>query len=341
MKRKIVRLSRDTLVKPYYLQGSSPLVFQPIVDNVNLIAWAESNHEFIEQQLLKHGAILFRGFNLDSVNKFEQLITATSGDPLEYSERSSPRSQVSGNIYTSTDHPADQEIFLHNEQSYNIHFPTRIFFFCMTPAQQGGETPIADTRKVLSLISPEIRAHFAEKHYMYVRNFGDGFGLSWQTTFGTSDKAAVEDYCHKNDIGFKWKEGGRLKTTQVRRAIAEHPRTGELVWFNHATFFHFSTLESELSDKLITEFREEDLPNNTYYGDGAPIEPSVMDELRSAYLQEKVIFSWRQGDVLMLDNMLMAHGRQSYAGPRKVVVGMAGLCSWKDLSASQIPRHNL
>ena len=27
---------------------------------------------------------------------------------------------------------------------------------------------------------------------MYVRNFGDGFGLDWRTVFQTDDRAAVE-----------------------------------------------------------------------------------------------------------------------------------------------------
>jgi hypothetical protein len=91
----------------------------------------------------------------------------------------------------------------------------------------------------------------------------------------------------------------------------------------HATFFHISTLEPATRAALLSVLPEEDLPYNTYYGDGSPIEASVMDELRSAYLQETISFPWRRGDVLFLDHMLMAHGRAPYTGPRKVLVGMA------------------
>jgi alpha-ketoglutarate-dependent taurine dioxygenase len=300
-----------------------PLLIQPALDGVDLIAWATNNRELIEKYLLKHGGILFRNFPLKRVEDFEQFITGVSGEPLEYHERSSPRSQVSGNIYTSTDYPPDQSIFLHNENSYQQNWPLRIFFFCTIPPQQGGETPIADVRKVYERINPAIRDRFRQKQVMYVRNFGDGFGLSWQTVFQTTDKKAVEQYCQRSGIECEWRSGNRLRTRRVGPAIVNHPHTGEMLWFNHATFFHLTTLEPTISAALTAEFEEEDLPNNTYYGDGTPIENAVLDELRQAYAQETVVFSWQKGDLLMLDNMLTAHGRTPFVGPRQILTGMS------------------
>jgi alpha-ketoglutarate-dependent taurine dioxygenase len=95
------------------------------------------------------------------------------------------------------------------------------------------------------------------------------------------------------------------------------------VWFNHATFFHISTLSQSVREALLAEFKEEDLPNNTYYGDGTGIEPAVMDELRDAYTQEMVVSPWQEGDIVMLDNMATSHGRMPFAGPRQVLFAMA------------------
>jgi alpha-ketoglutarate-dependent taurine dioxygenase len=331
--RKLVRIPKDTLVKTSYLddQKRFPLVIEPSAEYVNPVSWAASNRELIEDHLSHHGAILFRNFNLRAVGEFEQFIEAASDSPLEYQERSSPRSRVSGNIYTSTDHPAEQHIFLHNEQSYNQIFPMKIYFFCVTPAPQGGETPIADCRKVLKRLDPRLIQSFSQRKYMYVRNFGDGFGLSWQEAFQTTIKSDVEEYCHKNEIEFEWKKNNRLRTRQIRRAIARHPRTGQDIWFNHLTFFHVTTLESAVRDSLLNEFGEDELPNQTYYGDGAAIENSVLDEIRHAYLSEATTFSWQKGDLLMLDNILTAHGRRPYVGPRKIIVGMAELFDWKNV----------
>ncbi|HEU5133187.1 MAG TPA: TauD/TfdA family dioxygenase, partial [Pyrinomonadaceae bacterium] len=164
----------------------------------------------------------------------------------------------------------------------------------------------------------------------YARNFGEGFGLPWQETFQTRSKADVEQYCSEHEITCTWLKDDRLRTTQVRPVIARHPRTGELTWFNHATFFHISTLNPTMRDFFLSEFAEEGLPNNTYYGDGSRIEPEVMDHLRQAYLQEKIVFPWQKSDVLMVDNMLASHAREPYSGERRVVTGMADPHRWKD-----------
>lgn len=321
---KVISNSQTGFIKTTHLEPQTmlPLVVQPNLEGVKLSVWAESNHGFIQTNLLNHGAILFRNFKVDSADEFESFALAISGGLLEYKERSSPRSPVKGNIYTSTDYPADQSIFLHNENSYQHSWPMKILFYCATSAEQGGETPIADCRKVFQRISPEIQARFIEKGWMYVRNFGDGFGLPWQTVFQTTDRAVVEDHCRKNGIQVEWKEGDRLRTRSVLPVVTRHPNTGEQVWFNHATFFHVSTLPPLIRESLKAGFKEEDLPTNTYYGDGSKIEDSVMDVLRDAYQQEKVVFPWQQGDVLLLDNMLVAHGRNPYAGARKVLVAM-------------------
>jgi len=325
VRRKAVGVTPEELIKIEFLQPKTkfPLVIKPAIKGIHLQSWAKNNRKFVQTQLLKYGAILFRDFKLKLADEFEQIIVAICEEALEYRYRASPRTQVSGRIYTSTDYPADRSIFPHNEHSYSPTFPLKIFFFCMTPAQEGGETPIGSCRKIFERIDPKIRDRFIEKKVMYVRNFGDGFGLPWQTVFQTSDKGKVEEYCYSNSIEVEWKEDNRLRTHQVGPAVVKHPYTGEMIWFNHATFFHVSTLEPDIRDSLLATFKEKDLHTNTYYGDGSPIEPSVLEHLREAYQQEMITFSWQKGDVLMLDNMLVVHGRQSFVPPRKILVGMA------------------
>lgn len=333
IRRARISSAHQTLVKAWPLEADNPLplVIHPALAGVDLAEWAKLNRDFIEAKSLKHGAILFRNFNLATAGDFETVLHAITDDLMEYRERSSPRSAVGDRIYTSTDYPATQAIFPHNEHSYSKRFPLKLFFFCVTPAQSGGATPIADCRNVLRRLSPATKERFAEKKWMYVRNFNDGFGLSWQTVFQTEDKAKVEEYCRDFQIHVEWKKGNRLRTRQVRPAVSTHPTTGDSVWFNHATFFHVSTLEASTRDELLAEFKDEDLPNNTYYGDGSKIEPRVLDELRDAYRQELVSFPWQQGDLLMIDNMLTAHSRASYTGARKILVAMSAPYSRNDI----------
>ncbi len=336
-KRRTVRMSTAELVRsePLYQGGSLPLLIESRTEGINLVQWAREARRNISEQLARHGGILFRGFTVKSAADLEQVVEAVAGRSLEYRERSSPRSRITGNIYTSTDYPSGQSIFVHNENSYQQSWPLMLFFFCETAPQSGGETPIADCRNVLRRISAPVKERFRRKGWMYVRNFGDGFGLDWQVVFQTTDRSAVEEHCRRNGIETEWKEKNRLRTRAVRPAIARHPRTGDEVWFNHATFFHVTTLEPTIRQALLAEFGGDDLPTNTFYGDGSPIEASVLDELREAYRQETVTFPWRKGDVLLLDNMLAAHGRAPYTGARNILVGMAEPITWELLRAQE------
>ena len=322
--RKSVSLSKKDLIETTSLEPGQtlPLVIQPKMDSVNLFDWTKNNLEFIESHLLKHGGILFRGFGMKSQADFEQFLTALSLDLLDYMESATPRTELSKKVYTSTEFPPDQTIALHNELSYVTTWPMKILFFCLKPAEQGGETPIADVRKVYKRIEKKSLKRFAEKGWMLVRNFGDGFGLPWQTSFHTTDKASTETYFRNALIEFEWKDKNHLRTRQVRPAVAKHPNTGEAVWFNHIAFWHVSSLCPEIRETFLAKFKTEDFPYNTYYGDGSPIEDSVVAFLRKAYRGETVVFPWQAGDILLLDNMLVAHGRNPFTGTRRVLAAM-------------------
>lgn len=157
---------------------------------------------------------------------------------------------------------------------------------------------------------------------MYVRNYDEGLDLSWAAVFQTTDRSQVEAYCHEAGIDFEWLGRNRLRTRQVCQAAVVHPITGAWVWFNQAHLFHVSSLEPSVRAALSSTCEARDYPRNAYYGDGSTIEDEVLESVRDAYRQETTIFPWQAGDVLMLDNMLMTHGRQPFMGQRKVVVAM-------------------
>lgn len=326
---KAVRLSAGELVREStFAGGALPLVLEPAIDDVDLRAWACASRDHVQSLLCRHGGILFRNFSVPSLDHYEQIAQALCQELIEYGERSSPRTQLTGRIYTSTDHPNDQPIHLHNEQSYTLNWPMKILFHCVLPSGTGGATPIADCRRIYARLDPALLEEFGRRQVLYTRNYGDGLGLSWQAVFRTNVPGEVEAHCRNAGIEWEWRDRGRLRTRQVRPAIRRHPATGEMLWFNHALFFHFSSLSSATQADILAVLDREDVPFDTSYGDGGRFDEPTLAALRQAYSAEMTRFTWRAGDILLLDNMLVCHGREPFTGRREVVVAMGDPIQW-------------
>ncbi|PPC75218.1 hypothetical protein C4K68_21510 [Pokkaliibacter plantistimulans] len=282
----------------------------------------------IETVVERVGGVLLRGFDVPDVSDF-RAYAASFGHPLlNYEFGSTPRSAVSGGVYTSTEYPAHQHIPLHNEQAYTTQWPMKIWFHCVLAAGQGGETPIADSRAIYRRMPAEIRQRFSDG-LVYVRNYGNGLDLPWQAVFNTEDEAEVEAACQRLGIEWEWKDDGELRTWQYCQGVAQHPRSGDWVWMNQAHLFHASNLATEVRETLIDSVGVENLPRNVLYADGSEIDDDTFTLIRQVLAAETVIFPWQAGDVLMLDNMLAAHARTPFMGPRKVVVAMAEGYGWQ------------
>lgn len=316
----------DFPIKPCFLnpEQNGPLVLESQAKtDFNPFDWVKENKLNIENYLLQHGGIILRNFNIHSLSEFNRFVQSFSPDLLDYVYRSTPRTKLGGKIYTATEYPADRVIPLHNENAYSKSWPQKIIFFSVIVAAEGGETPIADSRSVYKKIDPEIRDKFEKYGVMYTRNYTKGIDLSWQEVFQTEKQADVEKFCKENDIEFEWKAGAtELTTRQTCQATLVHPTSGESVWFNQAHLFHISSLDNESRHSLITELGEENIPRNASYGNGEPFECETLDHIRKIYIKEKIKFKWKKGDIMILDNILMAHGRESYKGERKVAVAM-------------------
>ncbi|MEH2121100.1 TauD/TfdA family dioxygenase [Nostoc sp.] len=330
--RKVVKLTQGELIKLDFLKYGEtlPVVLKPAVQNVDLINWIKDNQEFLQTKLLKQGAILLRGFNLERAAIFEQVCLMLC--PNLFNENGEHiRGTVSANVYTPVFYPANKKLLWHNENSFNYRWPKKIFFGCSQPAEQGGETPIVDSRKVFELIDPKIRERFIEKKVMYLRNYDSRIGLDWSTVFQTQDQAKVEANCKEAGIDFEWKDNGRLRTRAVRPAVVKHPQTDEMTWFAQLQHWHTSCLDIQTRQTLLSSFQEEDLPRNCYYGDGSHIEDSVMEEICGVYEKLEITFSWQTGDLLILDNLLTAHGRNPFCGERKLFVAMGEMISFDEI----------
>ena len=195
----------------------------------------------------------------------------------------------------------------------------------MVAPVENGHTRLADCRKVLAQLDDSIVAKFTEKGVRYTRflHGGMGVGPSWQQTFETQDAEDVEAFCEQSKISFKWCDNG-LQLSQQGFGVIDHPQTKEQVWFNQADQFHPSNLPEKVASVIEMLAKGDPLkfPTNAFYGDGSPIEEQTLAEIRAVFASNIVLFPWQQGDLLWVDNVLMAHGRSPYEGERKILVAM-------------------
>ncbi|WHA04418.1 TauD/TfdA family dioxygenase [Candidatus Bandiella numerosa] len=290
----------------------------------DVIVLVDKSKDVVEEKLLKYGGLLIRGAGMRSLSEFSKLSNIISPNLFDYVNRSTPRTKLGGKIYTSTEYPAEKAITFHNENAYTNKWPNKVMFFCIIPSETGGETAIADSRYVLQNIDKEIIDIFEKKKILYKRNYSRYIDLSWREVFQTEDKSEVEEYCKNNGINFQWREDDTvdLTTKQVCQATLEHPKTKEKVWFNQAHLFNVCTIKAEDIESIVKLVGKENLPRNSYFGDGTEIPRDYIKHILDAYEKERIEFPWRKGDIMILDNVLMTHSRNPYTGKRKVVVSM-------------------
>jgi Taurine catabolism dioxygenase TauD, TfdA family len=285
----------------------------------DISTWVADNPDW-QRQFYEHGALLFRGFGTTDTTSFEAALDSLMQPTSTFAEETSPRSGLTDRVFTSTDYPPSFPIQFHHEFSYRRTYPERLAFCCIDPGAAGGATPLADSRRVLNKIPRDVADRFERLGVMYVRNYGE-LGVSWSESFGITDKEAVSDYCHAQGMDFSW-DGEYLQTRQVGPAVTIHRVTAERVWFNSIVNLSIAGIEPVDVREAMMSMPPDSLPVNTFYGSGEPIAPSVLSDLKKIYQEEAIRFDWQAGDVLLIDNVLTAHARDPFEGPRSIVVAM-------------------
>lgn len=340
VQRKAIHLPQGELIKTSLLDPAHtlPLVIEPAVNDLDLSGWARANRELLERRLLHHGALLFRNFNVSSPEQFREFATVVCTRLAVFTANIHPTPKGGAvSQRTGVTYPISRKIRWHNEDSFNnFKWPSKIMFYCARRAEQGGETPITDCRRLLQLIAPETKRKFVEKGVMFVKNYYPELGMNWQSDFATTDKSEMERHCREASIGFIWKEDGQPRLQYVRPAIVKHPVTGEAIWFNQSQLVHPFFQDQEVRDLWKLSFTEENFPSNCYYGDGTPIEDSDMRDVVRAYDQLETAFPWQEGDILLLDNMLVAHARNPFVGAREIYVAMDPNISYREIQSPLI-----
>ncbi|UJR11966.1 hypothetical protein I4U23_016144 [Adineta vaga] len=316
-------------------EAGMPRVYESTTTNRSLsilLSFITNNKVKLLKQLHQDGALLFRGFAVDSAEDFSKVVELLADKDkafLDYKDGISPRTRITNKVFTSTEYPQQFDMALHNEMSYSHTMPSMIFFYCQLPPDEsaGGETPIGNSAAIYNAIDPSIRQDFIDKQLLYITNLpsktnGISLGKTWQDTYQTESKADVETFLKDRDIQFKWLADDRLRTIRLIDGVRQHPDTGEMVWCNHAHLFHPTDLNISTRQTLQKRLEPLDMPKNCFFGNGDIIPDTSLDHIRQVLKQHEIKWTWKTGDILILDNLRTAHGRASFHGERRILVSM-------------------
>jgi alpha-ketoglutarate-dependent taurine dioxygenase len=286
--------------------------------------WVDHHREALRAAVDEHGAIMVRGLGLHDAAEvaavFHQLVP---GGLMPDREAFAARQQHSDGVYSSLKWPANQPMCMHHELSYSLEFPGLLLFACLEAPSVGGVTGVADARTVLDALPADLVRRFEDEGWLLARSYNEDVGASYEEAFGVTDRAAVEDYCRANAIEFEWQPDGELRTRQRRPAVVRHPVTGQRCWFNQVAFLNEWTIAPEIREYLVDVYGPEGLPFNTRFGNGDPIGEEVITLVNEVYEAHTLRTPWEAGDLMLVDNVSMAHSREAYEGPREILVGMA------------------
>lgn len=287
------------------------------------IDWVTQQRVVLLQQMRRHGAVLFRGFPMAEPNQFDPFIAAFDLEnfPYQQSLSNAVRINYTPRVFSANEAPPDVTIFLHHEMAQTPIYPAILFFCCQTPADSGGATPLCRS----DVLWDQIRARFPQfaddceaKGLKYTNvmpsanDAASGMGRSWQSTFGSEERGNVEQRMQSLGYTWRWTEDGCLQATTPVLPAVRKTSDGRSAFFN----------------QLIAAFKgwkdsRNDPAKSITLGDETPLDRDTV--LAVAELADQLSFDlpWQAGDVALVDNELVMHGRRTFTGQRKILASLA------------------
>lgn len=287
----------------------------------SLANYLHANGEPLARELLRRGSLLLRGPAPLTAAAFHGTAATFIGEFFDSAGEHTPIREHA-RVFNPVRYSPQHRLLWHNENSFNTRFPQIIAFGCVRPADKGGDSLLVDARAMVKALAPSVVEEFRRKRVRYVRRMGLGVDRGWKDIFGTASRTEVEARCAAQDFSFRWLGNNVLETVSVRDATLIHPDTGIECWFNQIQHWHPRCLDPQDRKDLVTLLGEERLPRDCSFADGSRISDAVMDHILETYAAQEWRIACRAGDVLIIDNVSIAHGRSAYQGPRELLVAM-------------------
>ena len=275
--------------------------------------------------LSSHGAVLLRGFPVATDMDFDRVVQAFELPNFTYARSLSNavRRNRTERVFTANEAPCSVEIFLHHEMAQTPVFPDRLFFFCEQAPASGGATPLCRSDALLSAMrehQPDFVQQCANEGLRYtnimpdVADPGSGQGRSWRDTLGVDNREHAENRLKSLGYSWDWLEGDNLRVTSPALPAIRQASSGQQVFFNQliAAFMGWND-KRNVAEKSV------------YFGSGAAIKDEDLSLCCELAAQFTYDVEWQAGDVALVDNFLMMHGRRPFKGSRSVLASLTSV----------------
>jgi len=280
--------------------------------------------DIVKERLPSAGAMLFRGLSpIVSDSKDFSKLAKKFGQPFDYFGGFAARTELAPGVMNATLDPPETTIEPHLEKSYSEDMPDKFFIYCHEApgVEEGGQTPICDFKKVTEDIIKDraLLGKVMDNGVRYYRTLHDknnaaGNIYNWQSSFEGFSKIQVEDKLKQLGYDVEWSSKGSLRYSYVLPALREHPDSGDLIWTNQSSAAHGSYYRSWPS---VDYGSDEEAPQHTTHSDGTPLSSAELAAIRRHQWQHARVHAWQAGDLVVLDNRRVAHGRIGYPAHAK------------------------
>ncbi len=303
----------------------------PSIEQV--VAWITAHRAVLDALITEHGGIVLRDFPVVTSEDFNAAISVFPNYRRGYIGGAGPRAKITGQVMEATQLDETMRLTLHSEMGYTRSFPPRIAFFCRKPAEAGGETTIGNMRAFMAMFPADIREKLERHGGRTIRNFAPA-GASkgqrmtdhpdrrgWDDAFETDDRSEVEARCAEMGMAPIWNDDGTLTLVTDLTAFETHPVTGETFYRLHIhTNKAFETPERNALTQALRASQR--MPSGHSLGNGEPLPDDDCERLAANYRAVTVAWPWHSGDVMILDNLIVTHGRNPYQGTRDTQVAL-------------------
>ncbi|MFN2099898.1 TauD/TfdA family dioxygenase [Altererythrobacter sp. MF3-039] len=298
---------------------STPATFEGKGDLARFMA---AEKHAVDTQLAEKGAVLFRGFDVAEAVSFDAAVEAYGEPGFTYAESLSNavRVNVTERVFTANEAPPTTTIYLHHEMAQTPIYPAKLFFYCEIAAEQGGATPLCRSDLLFEQMTerdPAAAQAFEERGVRYANvmpgadDASSGQGRSWRSTLGVETQDAAEARLAALGYEWEWREDDSMRATTPVLPAVRDLGDGRKSFFNQliAAFCGWSDSRNDPA-RAVT------------FGDGVPI--TGADMAAAIAISEELTYdhAWQAGDVVLVDNFAVMHGRNPFEGKRRVLASL-------------------